>query len=66
MEVEFLQAVQVEEGSVRWMLPTLVAPRYIPGTPRGRPHRARHRAAPRSAVPDADRIRRPSATWATA
>ncbi len=27
VEVEFLQAVTAEEGSLRWMLPTLVAPR---------------------------------------
>jgi Ca-activated chloride channel family protein len=55
VEVEFLQAIQVEEGSVRWMLPTLVAPRYIPGSPQG--DRSGHGSAhPTSQVPDADRI----------
>lgn len=58
VEVEFLQAIQVEEGSVRWMLPTLVAPRYIPGAPQG--NRTGHGSAnPTSQVPDADRITPP-------
>lgn len=58
VEVEFLQAIQVEEGSVRWMLPTLVAPRYIPGKPQG--DRTGHGVAePTSSVPDADRITPP-------
>ncbi|MCP3102166.1 VWA domain-containing protein [Myxococcus sp. K15C18031901] len=58
IEVEFLQSVTAEEGSVRWMLPTLVAPRYIPGTPSG--DRTAHGAAdPTAQVPDADRISPP-------
>ncbi|GEN05782.1 Ca-activated chloride channel family protein [Myxococcus fulvus] len=58
IEVEFLQAVTAEEGSVRWMLPTLVAPRYIPGAPAG--DRTGHGAAePTARVPDADRISPP-------
>lgn len=58
VEVEFLQAIQVEEGSVRWMLPTLVAPRYIPGSAAG--DRTGHgTASPTSQVPDADRITPP-------
>ena len=58
VEVEFLQAVTAEEGSVRWMLPTLVAPRYIPGAPSG--DRTGHGAVdPTSRVPDADRITPP-------
>ncbi|HYI00171.1 VIT domain-containing protein [Hyalangium sp.] len=58
VEVEFLQAIQVEEGSVRWMLPTLVAPRYIPGSVQG--HRTGHGSAdPTHRVPDADRITPP-------
>ncbi len=40
VEVEFLQAIQVEEGTVRWMLPTLVAPALHPRLAAGRPHRA--------------------------
>ncbi|MCP3136066.1 VIT domain-containing protein [Pyxidicoccus xibeiensis] len=58
IEVEFLQAVTAEEGSVRWMLPTLVAPRYIPGTAAG--NRTSHGTEePTSRVPDADRITPP-------
>ncbi|HEY0094367.1 MAG TPA: VIT domain-containing protein, partial [Archangium sp.] len=58
VDVEFLQAIQVEEGCVRWALPTLVAPRYIPGTPSG--DRSAHGwAEPTNHVPDADRITPP-------
>jgi Ca-activated chloride channel homolog len=58
VEVEFLQSIQVEEGSVRWMLPTLVAPRYIPGGAQG--DRTGHgTASPTTRVPDADRITPP-------
>ncbi|QRK12274.1 VWA domain-containing protein [Archangium violaceum] len=58
VEVEFLQAIQVEEGCVRWALPTLVAPRYIPGTPTG--DRTAHGSEePTDRVPDADRITPP-------
>jgi Ca-activated chloride channel family protein len=58
VEVEFLQSLQVEEGCVRWALPTLVAPRYIPGTPSG--DRTSHGVAePTNRVPDADRITPP-------
>jgi Ca-activated chloride channel family protein len=58
VEVEFLQAIQVEEGTVRWMLPTLVAPRYIPGSAQG--DRTGHgSASPTNRVPDADRITPP-------
>ncbi len=58
VEVEFLQGIQVEEGCVRWALPTLVAPRYIPGSPQG--DRTGHGTAePTSRVPDADRITPP-------
>ena len=58
VDVEFLQAIQVEEGCVRWALPTLVAPRYIPGTPSG-DRTAHGTAEPTSRVPDADRITPP-------
>ena len=58
VEVEFLQCLQAEEGCVRWALPTLVAPRYIPGTPSGQ-RTAHGTAEPTSAVPDADRITPP-------
>jgi Ca-activated chloride channel family protein len=58
VEVEFLQPIQVEEGSVRWMLPTLVAPRYIPGKAAG-DRTAHGTVAPTDRVPDADRITPP-------
>jgi Ca-activated chloride channel family protein len=58
VEVEFLQAIQVEEGSVRWMLPTLVAPRYIPSG--SQVDRTGHgTVSPNNRVPDADRITPP-------
>lgn len=58
VEVEFLQALQAEEGCVRFMLPTLVAPRYIPGRPQG-DRTAHGMAEPTDRVPDADRITPP-------
>jgi Ca-activated chloride channel family protein len=58
VEVEFLQAIQVEEGTVRWLLPTLVAPRYIPGTSQG-DRTAHGTVGPTTQVPDADRITPP-------
>ncbi|MCY1036640.1 VIT domain-containing protein [Corallococcus sp. BB11-1] len=61
VEVEFLQALTAEEGSVRWMLPTLVAPRYMPGAAQG-DRTAHGSAAPTTRVPDADRISPPIGT----
>jgi Ca-activated chloride channel family protein len=55
IEVEYLQRLTADEGALRWMLPTLVAPRYIPGTPQGN-RTGGGWADPTSAVPDADRI----------
>lgn len=58
IEVQYLQRVTVDEGALRWMLPTLVAPRYIPGTPTG--DRSAHGVVPPTdRVPDADRISPP-------
>lgn len=57
IEIEVLEPMKVEEGGVRWSLPTLVAPRYVPGVPSGR--RADGSAAPTDRVPDADRISPP-------
>src|SRR5262245_11709000 len=55
VEVTFLQKLTADEGALRLMIPTLVAPRYIPGTPAG--DRTGHGAAdPTNVVPDADRI----------
>lgn len=58
IEIEYVEPVHADEGAVRWSLPTLVAPRYMPGPPSG--DRTGHGAAdPTSRVPDADRISPP-------
>ena len=55
VEVTFLQKLTADEGALRLMIPTLVAPRYIPGSPAG--DRTGHgQSTPTNAVPDADRI----------
>jgi len=55
VEVTYIQKLTADEGALRLMIPTLVAPRYIPGTPTG--DRTGHGAAnPTDIVPDADRI----------
>lgn len=55
VEVTFLQKLTADEGALRLMIPTLVAPRYIPGSPVV--YRSGHGAAnPTNIVPDADRI----------
>ncbi|WP_433935175.1 VIT domain-containing protein [Sorangium cellulosum] len=55
VEVALVQALKADEGALRLMVPTLVAPRYIPGAPQG--DRTGHGAEePTDAVPDADRI----------
>lgn len=58
VEVEYVQRVAADEGSLRWMIPTLVAPRYIPGAPSG-DRTAHGESAPTDRVPDADRITPP-------
>jgi Ca-activated chloride channel family protein len=59
IEVEYVQRTQADEGVLRWMVPTLVAPRYIPGGATG--DRTAHGAqAPTDRVPDADRISPPT------
>lgn len=55
IEVTYVQRLAADEGSLRWMIPTLVAPRYIPGTPRG-DRTAHGHADPTDLVPDADRV----------
>lgn len=55
VEVEYVQRLRASEGTLRVTVPTLVAPRYIPGTPHG--DRTAHGAEePTDRVPDADRI----------
>jgi Ca-activated chloride channel homolog len=58
IQIEYVEPLAADEGAVRWTLPTLVAPRYMPGTPAG--DRTAHGAAePTNRVPDADRISPP-------
>lgn len=55
IEVAYVQRLGADEGALRLMIPTLVAPRYIPGSPGG--DRTGHgEAEPTDRVPDADRI----------
>lgn len=55
VEVTFLQKLTAEEGALRLMIPTLVAPKYMPGAAAG--DRTGHgSASPTNVVPDADRI----------
>lgn len=55
VELTYVQRLAADEGALRLMIPTLVAPRYIPGAPAG--DRTGHGAAdPTDRVPDADRI----------
>lgn len=56
IEVEYVQRVQLDEGSMRVMIPTLVAPRYIPGAPLLNARTGHGEADPTQPVPDADRI----------
>jgi Ca-activated chloride channel family protein len=60
VEVEYVQRVTADEGSLRWMIPTLVAPRYIPGSAGG-DRTAHGEHPPTDRVPDADRITPPRA-----
>jgi Ca-activated chloride channel family protein len=58
IEIEYVEPVRVDEGAVRWCVPTLVAPRYVPGVPSG--DRTAHGVAdPTDRVPDADRVSPP-------
>ncbi len=61
IELEYIERLFAEEGAVRFTLPTLVAPRYIPGAAAG--NRTAHGIAdPTTRVPDADRISPPNAS----
>jgi len=60
IDIEYVQRIQVDEGALRWTIPTLVAPRYIPGQVSG--DRTAHGISdPTDRVPDADRISPPLA-----
>ncbi len=59
IEVQYVEPLLADEGAVRWSIPTLVAPRYIPGVSGG--DRTAHGVVdPTDRVPDADRISPPS------
>jgi len=58
IEVVYLQKAEGEEGALRLTIPTLVAPRYIPGAAQG-DRSGGGRAEPTDRVPDADRITPP-------
>lgn len=55
VEITYVQRVPADEGALRWSVPTLVAPRYIPGYPAG-DRTADGWTEPTDQVPDADRI----------
>lgn len=58
IELEYVEPITADEGAVRWSIPTVVAPRYMPGAAQG--DRTGHGTAdPTSRVPDADRISPP-------
>src|SRR5258706_1752132 len=62
IELEYLERLRADEGALRWMIPTLVAPRYIPGAAAPSLDRTAHGSAdPTDRVPDADRITPPLA-----
>jgi Ca-activated chloride channel family protein len=57
--IEYVERLVSDEGTVRMTIPTLVAPRYIPGKPAG--NRTAHGvASPTDVVPDADRVSPPT------
>ena len=58
IEGQYVEPLLADEGAVRWSIPTLVAPRYIPGVSGG--DRTAHGVVdPTDRVPDADRISPP-------
>ncbi len=58
IEIEYVEPLRADEGAIRWSIPTLVAPRYVPGAPKG--DRTAHGTAdPTDRVPDADRVSPP-------
>ena len=58
LEIQYVEPIAVDEGAVRWSIPTLVAPRYVPGVTSG-DRTAHGTASPTDRVPDADRISPP-------
>lgn len=62
VEIAWTQAVDAADGDLIWSIPTVVAPRYIPGAVSG-DRTAHGTAEPTDRVPDADRIT-PPVGWA--
>lgn len=58
IELAWSQPVQALEGELVWSIPTVVAPRYVPGAPQG-DRTAHGTEEPTDRVPDADRITPP-------
>lgn len=58
VEIRYVQPLLPDEGALRLVIPTLVAPRYIPGVPTSGRGADGH-AEPTDRVPDADRISPP-------
>lgn len=56
--ISYIEDVQCVDNELRWVLPTVVAPRYIPGTPAG-PKTGAGVVSPTNHVPDADYITPP-------
>ena len=61
IEIAYLQSLKINDDELRIMVPTLVAPRYIPGKKSGA-KKGMGTAAPTDQVPDADFITPPIAS----
>jgi len=63
VELTFFERLVYEDGAFQWVFPTVVGPRYIPGTPQASPGAVASPAggttAPTESVPDAHRITPP-------
>lgn len=56
--ISYLEEIKYQDGEIRILIPTLVAPRYIPGKPAGK-RQGMGRVGPTDRVPDADFITPP-------
>lgn len=59
VEIEYVQVLRAQDGCLRVMIPSLVAPRYVPGVPDDTKRTADGWADPTDRVPDADRVTPP-------
>ena len=62
VELEYIEPLQVDEGVLRWRLPTRVAPRHVPGQRTGHERTGHGTVEPTDQVPDADRVTPPAVT----